>query len=368
MMKKYLIFLCVLIIFSCNKEKNIKYEPVIIENDNSKPKNIIFLIGDGMGLSQITGAMTVNNDEINMSKCKYIGLTKTSSADEYVTDSGASGTALSTGHKANNGSVGVDANGNPVLSIIEILEDNGYSTGIVTTDRITGATPAAFYAHQINRYEYENIACDLMKTDIDVFIGGGRKNFDNRIDGLNLIDTILANDYHVLYNLDNVSNINSGKVAALIAEEKPPSMLDGRGNMLSIATQLALKILSNNPKGFFLMIEGAQIDWACHDNDQNYMIAEMLDFNKAIGLALDFAEQNGNTLIVITADHETGGFCLIDGDLTLNTIEGAFASDEHTAVMVPVFAFGPGAENFIGVYENTEIFYKFINQSNISSN
>ncbi len=324
----------------------------------SHPKNIILMIGDGMGVSQIFAALTVSKNSLNIARCKYIGFSKTSSFDEFITDSGASGTAMASGIKTKNRYIGVDQNKNVIPSILEIAEENALSTGLVVTSYVTHATPAVFIAHNPDRNDYEAIALDFLKTDIDVFIGGGKKHFVDRKDGLNLIDSLVARNYNIAFDDSTLMEIDSGKIAGLLYDGHPPKFSEGRGYMLKKSSQKAIEILSKNDKGFFLMIEGSQIDWAGHDNDSKYLVEELLDFDDAVGTALDFAEKNKETLVIITADHETGGFAIKDGNIQKGTIEGAFLSDNHTAVMVPVFAYGPGAEDFIGIYENTEIFNK----------
>lgn len=368
-MKKYLIYPIVLTyILSCNQDskflsnqKNTNKSTIESDFKYKKAKNIIFLIGDGMGISQIYAGLTANKGSLNLERIKYIGLCKTNSANSYITDSGAGATAFATGKKTNDFAIGVDVNGMPLPTIIEIAEDHGLATGMVVTSSITHATPAAFIAHQPNREMHEEIAADFLKTDIDVFIGGGSKYFNQRSDGINLIDTLKANGYDVFFDIDAISQNNISKLACFIAKDKPVKISDGRGDYLSKASMIAINILNKNKKGFFLMIEGSQIDWGGHANDVQYIIDEMLDFDKVIGLVLDFAQKNGQTLVVIAGDHETGGLAINNGDFSSGTVNATFTTKNHTGVMVPVFAFGPGAENFIGIYHNNTIFDKFIN-------
>jgi alkaline phosphatase len=345
-------------LFSCtSKDDNISLIPVKT-NDLKTGKNIILMIGDGMGLAQITAARTVNGGTLNMLRCNVTGIQSTHAADRYVTDSGASATAMACGKKTNYYYVGVDVDENPLTNIIEIAENNGLSTGLVTTSEITHATPAAFYAHQVSRFQYEAIALELIYKGVDFFAGGGKKYFNQRTDGLNLIDSLLLRDFQVIDDLAQISG--NKKVALFIAENNPLTYLEGRGDVLPNSVTKAVNRLKENSNGFFLMVEGAQIDWAGEENDQEYLMAEMLDFDRAVGSALDFAETDGNTLVIITGDHETGGFALTNGSLTENTVEGGFVTLHHTGSMIPVLAYGPGAENFMGVYENTELFYKFL--------
>ncbi len=364
---KNLLFLFVSIFFfiSCSRNSdNVVLKPT--DNTNSKGENIIFMIGDGMGLAQISAARTVNDDELNILRCKHIGLISTRAADEYVTDSGASTTAFACGKKANFYTLGVDIDGNPLTNIFEIIKPLGFLTGLITTDKITSASTGAFYAHQSDRFQYELIALDLLNKEINFFVGGGRDEFANRSDSLNLIDSLIAENYQVVSALSQIQGDKN--VAGLLYDGEPPKISEGRGDVLSNSLIIALERLSGNGPGFFIMAEGAQIDWAGHDNDQEYLLDEMADFDKAVGVALDFAEQDGNTLVVILADHETGGYALVDGDATSNSVVGQFVIDQHTGVMVPVFAYGPGAEEFIGTYENNEVFYKFLDFLDINDN
>ncbi|MBN2519837.1 MAG: alkaline phosphatase, partial [Bacteroidales bacterium] len=261
--------------------------------------------------------------------------------------------------KTNNGMISVTPDSVKAETILEIAEKNGLSTGMVVTCGITHATPAVFVAHQINRNNHEEIAYDLYKSGIDLFIGGGRKYFEKRSDKMNLLDSLKNNGYNILTNIDDIKKTNSAKIAGLIEYNDPPMALK-RDNLLPNATEVAIKILNQSENGFFLMVEGSQIDWAAHDNDEKYLLAELIDFDAAVGKALDFAEKDGNTLVIITADHETGGLAIFDGNVETGEIDIKFSSDEHTGVWVPVFTFGLYAENFTGFYENTQIFDKMM--------
>lgn len=269
-------------------------------------KNVILMIGDGMGLPDVYAAMTVSDKPLNIERCNIIGLQKTFSSDNYITDSGAAGTALATGNKTKNGAIGVDSQGNRVKSILEIAEDHGLATGLVSTSSITDATPASFIAHELSRSSYEAIALDFLKSDIDVFIGGGYDNFGKRADKLNLLDSLKFKGYEVDTSMDMVMKSASRKLAGLTAPFNNPVRLKGRGDMLPESTSKAIEILSKNRKGFFLMVEGSEIDKVVHLNVADTLIDETLDFDKAVGVALDFAKNDGHTLVVITADHETG--------------------------------------------------------------
>lgn len=337
----------------------------LAQQGNLPAKNIILLVGDGMGAAQIYAGITANKGTLNIERCTHVGFHKNQASDEYVTDSGAGATAFAIGLQTYNGAIGVDSTKKPCVTILETAESNGKSTGLVATCSITHATPASFIAHQPSRSMVEEIAADFLKTDIDVFIGGGRKHFVQRKDGKNLVAELKTKKYQIANSIEEVEKISSGKLAAFLADEEQAKISEGRGDQLLKSTQTALKILSQNKKGFFVMIEGSQIDWGGHGNDTQYIINEMLDFDKAIGAALDFAEKDGNTLVVVTADHETGGFAIINGNMKTGMVEGKFSTTSHTGVMIPVFAYGPGAEAFSGIYPNYSIYHKMMNAYNL---
>ena len=316
------------------------------------PKNVIFMIGDGMGLAQIYAGMMANGNHLELERCTYSGFSKTYSADNFTTDSGAGGTALACGVKTRNHMIGMSPDSVAVQSILEEASKFKLSTGIVVACALTHATPASYIAHQVNREMNEEIATDYLKTDIDVFIGGGRKYFEDRTtDSRNLTNELKAKNYKIAYKLDEVKATKSGKLAGFLYDDQNPGMPE-RGTMLPDATQTALNILSNNKKGFFLMVEGSQIDWACHNNNFQQEVKEMLDFDQTVGCVLDFAKKDGNTLVIITADHETGGMTIPEGKVGTDKLKVLFSTKNHSGVPVPVFAYGPGAENFTGFMEN----------------
>ncbi|NPA35275.1 MAG: alkaline phosphatase [Chlorobi bacterium] len=375
MKKALLLFIIVFVslpsIHSQENYKN-KHEKLIYENkdfydvkvypDDIKfkkhPKNIILLIGDGMGVAQVFAGITANRGMLNIATMKNIGFSKTQSADNYITDSAAGGTALACGVKTKNGVIGEDPDGNKVKSILEIAEENGKATGLVATSAITHATPASFIAHVPNRRMYEEIATDFVNSGIDVFIGGGYDFFVKRKDGRNLEKEMEDKGYSFYTSLDSVPESVKSKLAVLTAPKHNPQMPE-RGNMLPEATEKALDVLDgSSTEGFFLMVEGSQIDWGGHQNDVAYITRELLDFDKAVGKALEYAATHKNTLVIVTADHETGGLSNTGKSIKDGIVEGAFTVGHHTGIMVPVFAFGPGAEEFRGIYENVEIFKK----------
>ena len=338
----------------------------------SSPKNVILLISDGAGLSQISSAYFFKDSSVNYSRFKNIGLMHTFSSDNNITDSAASATAFSTGEKTYNGAIGVSDDFKPVENITEIASRKGVKVGVISTSSVTHATPASFFAHTKSRNFQEEIALQLSRSEIDYFAGGGTKFFNQRNDGINVIDTLNLNGFNVNTNkLDSFEYVqNNKKLAYLLASDGMPKIIDGRGHFLKNATMLGIDFLRQNNTSFFIMSEAAQIDWGGHDNDANYLITELIDFDNTIGAVLDFAENDGETLVIVTSDHETGGFTLagkpfinhqyaeIDEDYS--TILPSFSTGGHSATLIPVFAFGPGAEEFSGVYDNTEIFHKIL--------
>ncbi|MEI7830994.1 MAG: alkaline phosphatase [Prolixibacteraceae bacterium] len=323
-------------------------------DSKKSPKNIILMIGDGMGLAHIYAAMTANGGSLFLQNFIYCGFSKTYSSSDYITDSAAGATALACGVKSYNGAIGVDPDKKPVTNICELAGKKGLKTGLVSTSAINHATPACFVAHQSSRSSYEDIAADFLKANIDVFIGGGLKSFENRKDGRNLSNELKEKGYQVLYKIEDIQKVQSGKLAGLTADEHNNPM-PKRGEMLVPATETAINLLSQSKKGFFLMVEGSEIDFLAHNNNTTGVVLETLDFDRAIGTALAFASKNKETLIIVLADHETGGMTLSSGNNKTGDVGAKFGNTDHTGICVPVFAYGPGADQFGGFMENTEI-------------
>ena len=335
------------------------------------PKNVILLISDGTGLSQISSAFFFKEDVPNYERFKHVGLIKTSSSRQKITDSAAGATAFACGVKTYNGAIGVADDSTTVENLVEIISPRGIKSGVIATSSITHATPASFYAHTVSRALHEEIADGLAQSDIDFFAGGGLQFFNQREDGRNLLDELRTKNFKIdTTALNDFATIHANeKLAYLLAANQMDPVSEGRGNFLTKATDLGIQFLSKDESNFFLMVEGSQIDWGGHENDGPYLVSELIDFDDAIGRALDYAEQDGNTLVVVTSDHETGGFTLsskakVRADGTAysdyNDLDMTFSTGGHSATLIPVFAYGPGAEEFGGVYENTEIFDKIL--------
>lgn len=353
-MKQLSSLFCILLILGSCKSP---YENIGTANSNAPAQNIILLIGDGTGLSQISASQFYNPAPSNYDRFPVVGLIKTSSSDELVTDSAAGATAFASGVKTFNGAIGIKHDSVAVQNIVEEISEKNMASGLIATSSITHATPASFYAHVASRNYEEAIAEYLVTSDIDFFAGGGAEFFNQRKDQRNLVEALEQNGFQIA--LDGLKPMDKTKKRGyLLAKDGMPKILEGRGDFLSNATQMSLEQLAENKNGFFLMVEGSQIDWGGHDNDADYLISELIDFDKAIGVALDFASKNPGTLVIATADHETGGFTLAAENGDYNSIVPSFSTENHSATMVPVFAYGPGSDLFGGIYENTAIYQK----------
>lgn len=364
-MRNFCFLLIICFLSACNPRDVVTSRP----NDNSntsptpkKPKNIILMIGDGMGITQITAGMYMNGNQLNLEKFPIVGLHKSYASNALITDSAAGATAFACGVKTYNGAIGVNPDTVAVKTILEEAEQRGMATGLVATSTIVHATPASFIAHQKSRQMYEEIAADFLKTEIDFFVGGGKKYFERRKkDDRNLYAELQNSGYQVTdyfsTELKKAPINNKENFAFFTADGDPLPVLQGRDYLEQASKMAPLFLKGHSSKGFFLMIEGAQIDWGGHANKSDYIISEMIDFDKSIGRVLDFAKKDGETLVIVTADHETGGYSIIPGS-RMDSLATAFTTDYHTPVLIPVFAYGPGAEAFSGIYENTAIHTK----------
>jgi len=417
-------------------------------------KNVIFLIGDGMGIGQILVGRNASvglDGRLVLETLPEVALINTHSlSDNLITDSAAAGTSLATGYKTENGMVSVLPDETPVKTLLEAAQERGMATGLISTNTIYDATPATFGAHTKSRNMYEEITAQFLERKIDVLLGGGKDRFlpsgvdvGKRKDGRNLIEEAEGLGYIYVENTTALKLAKGDKLLGLFHKSYMNYVLDKDDYGVEFTeptiaemTEKAIAILSRNPNGFFLMSEGARIDHAAHAVDVPGVIAEVLAFDEAVKIALDFAKKDGNTLIVVTADHETMGFDISEpldydvlskmkvtpeymaiklkkddnGVFTTESIREVFAEVEyagitdlsedeiaviqavsdqysykvgweigsvisaranmgsmstevralsptggHTANMVPLFAYGPGAEIFSGVLDNTDV-------------
>lgn len=329
----------------------------------NKPKNIILMIGDGMGMGQISATLYSNKNRITLEEFPVVGFQKTHSLDNLITDSAAGATAMCSGHKTYNNAIGVDGDTLPVESVLMKAKYSDMSTGMVVTCALTHATPAAFVAHQPLRVYDEAIAKNIVSARVDALVGGGKKYFEEReTDNADLLEILEEKGYYISDNretpLANVRLSGVKKWVHFTASEHPPKRSQGR-TYFPDAVKKSIRFLDKKNKGFFLLAEGSQIDWGGHNKNANWVIDEVEDFDRGVAKALEFAKKDKETLVIVTADHETGGMSIQPGS-KMNKLDIAFTTNGHTADMVPVFAYGPGAEAFSGIYDNTAIHYKIM--------
>lgn len=271
-----------------------------------------------MGLSQVSSAFYYGDSIPNFKRFNSIGLIKTSSASDVITDSAAGATAFSTGEKTYDGSIGMNIDTIPQKNIIEKVSAFGMKTAVIATSSITHATPASFYAHVKSRELPEEIASCLHQSDLDYFAAGGLKFFTKRKDSINYLKKLEENGFTMQTDslFQKKPLVNKHKYGFLLAQDGMPKISEGRGPFLRDATLQELKYLSKSDNGFFMLIEDSQIDWAGHKNDASYIINEVKDFDSTIGVVLDYAQKEDNTLVIVTADHETGGVTLASSKKT----------------------------------------------------
>ncbi|MGS0695678.1 alkaline phosphatase [Shewanella sp. 0m-4] len=306
---------------------------VDIHKTPSRPKNMIIMVGDGMGPAY-TSAYRYYQDNPDTEEIEQtvfdrllVGMASTYPARQsgYVTDSAASATALATGVKSYNGAISVDVNKHPLTTIMQMAKNRGMATGVAVTSQVNHATPAAFLAHNESRRNYDEIAKSYLTSEADVILGGGQKYFPAP-----LLDQFKAKGYQHIDTLSQLDTLTQGKALGLFAEVQLPWVIDQQDStQLSLLTQKALDLLSQNEKGFVLLVEGSLIDWAGHNNDIATAMGEMHGFANAIEVVEQFVRANPNTLMVVTADHNTGGLSIgANGEYAWDTglLQGVQAS------------------------------------------
>ena len=331
------------------------YEPVSVAMPKGKKvKNIIFMIGDGMGLEQLSTAWVVNNRHLNITdNFPYVGLQWTYSASKLVTDSAAAGTALATGSKTNNGMIAMSPDGQPLETLSEYAKSKGKKTGTSVVCRICDATPAVFSTHYETRDSLYDITAQFVDSELDFLFGGGLRWWENRPDGRDLTAEVEAKGYTFVKTVEDLNAVQNGPVIALTSYMELPAALDRNGAHQASVVK-ALELLDNK-NGFFLMVEGSCIDDWCHANKVGYAVEEILDFDRTVGAVLEWAAKDGETLVIVTADHSTGAMTLQGGNIKEQSVAVNFSNTGHNGVALPVYAWGPRAEEFVGIYENDEL-------------
>ena len=320
--------------------------------DNSI-KNVIVMIGDGMGVEQVSCGWVLNGGHLNLDNFPVTGYSRTYATNRLITDSCAGGSAVATGVKTQYYYMGVDPEGNPVPSVLHDAQKKGMKTGVAVTCRINDATPLDFVGHSLDRDDEEVNAAQYVNSGVDFLAGGGMQFWRNRSDGRDLVKEMTDQGYTFVDSRERLNQVQKGRVLGLFAPLEMEPALD-RGPVLEDCATKALELLDNE-KGFFLMIEGSSIDDWCHRQKVGYMAEELFDFDRTIGKVLQWAEKDAHTLVVVTADHATGGLTLLGGSLEERTVKVNFSTKGHNGILVPVFAYGPHAQEFVGVHENAEL-------------
>lgn len=332
-------------------------EKIAPPKGGGKVKNVILMIGDGMSLMHIEAAWTCNRGHLWLENAQYTGISKTPASNRLITDSGSGGTSLATGYKTRYHAVGVDSTGRPLESLNVLAHKAGKANGIAVTCRLWDATPCDFVAHNLDRNKEQDLILDYLNAPLDYVFGGGAKYFEHRDDGRNIFSELEKKGYRVARTLDELWRCKSGKIYAVPYPVDTPVPAE-RGDLLAKASLKGIDLLNQNKNGFFMMIEGSQLDDYGHFNQLDMLMQETLDFDQTIGAVMKLAAADGQTLVVVTADHQTGGPTVLGGYYHTGTVQVNFSTRDHSGTMVPVYAFGPGSENFTGFMDNTEIFWK----------
>ncbi|MDR2131694.1 MAG: alkaline phosphatase [Odoribacteraceae bacterium] len=316
------------------------------------PRNVILLISDGAGFAHLWAAATANRGDLNVMQCKHTGFLITTSFDDYNTDSAAAGTAIATGTATRNRYIGVDPGGRPVPNLVELLSARGVACGVITNDNITGATPAAFLAHRVERGMSDSIARDIIASPAALVVGGAPRAFGDEA----TLRAARAAGFRVTANPADLATIPAGERVIALGRDTVAAGY----RIIEEVFPRAARRLAAGKGGFFLMVEGARVDAGGHANDLSLVIDEYLSFDRLVGMALAFADENDDTLVIITSDHETGGLVPLDGDYATGVHLADFATVDHTGAPVPLFAYGPGAAAFHGFTRNSELAGKIL--------
>ena len=363
----FLILTLVFTLFACRKDKGegdklsyyttpYPYDIVSVEEPpaSNEIRNVIFLIGDGMGLEQVSCAWVLNHGKLNLDNMSVVGLSRTYSLSDLITDSAAGGTALAVGQKTANSHVATDPEGNPIPSMFVKAQELGKKTGVVVTCLMPDATPSVFCSHSDDRYKYDEVIDGYATSGVDFIAGGGLDYFGKkRKDARNVAEEMARAGYNFARTETEMMEAHL-PILAVLADDNLPVSLE-RGDLFRHMAAKALAELSAGDKGFVLMIEGSSIDDWLHENRIDLAMEELLDFDRVLGDVLQWAAADGHTLVVVTADHATGALTLQDGDLVEGRIGVGFGNDSHNGIAVPYYVWGPGRDRFSGIMENAEL-------------
>lgn len=383
-MKKYVIYILasifvVLLINSCKDEKpkrdilvftydslkfsdNITGDYSTLENfGGDSIKNVIIILGDGIGINQVLASRLMIYGPEGKMYCERFPVTGQSNTvpddDNYITDSGAGATALSTGYKTGRGMIGMSRDSVIRPSLTELFRDAGYSTGVISTGQLSDATPAGFSVKTVSRKLKQQVAADMSNTGINIFLGNSFA-FDDKVhNGKSASELALDRGYDVIRTKKDFLNSNSERIIALIDSMDIVKEVKNKANQLTLAdvTNKSIQLLNRNDKGFFLMIEEDGTDEYCHNHDIIGLTTQMKQMDDAIKAAVDFAKKDGKTLVIVTSDHETGGLVIVEANRKTRMMTAAWSTGDHSPQPVPVYAIGPYSYYLTGHYENTHI-------------
>ena len=366
MQKTLIITAAALLLLSCKQESEPKlqyyatpnpYEITCVEMPpvTNEVRNVIVMIGDGMGLEQVSCAWVLNHGKLNLDNFPYVGLSRTYCTNELITDSGAGGTALAAGVKTGYSHVGTAADSTDVFSILVKAQQLGKKTGVSVTCHFADATPCDYCCHNEFRYNQEDLIADYVDCGVDYLTGGGLDWFTvNRTDGRDITREMAAAGYTVALTEEELMAAELPVIGLLAPDNLPVAMERGDLFRHNVARGLDLLSCEGGENGFVMMIEGSCIDDWLHENQLDKAMEELLDFDRTIGDVLQWAAADGHTLVVVTADHNTGAITLQDGNLEEGQIGVHFGSSSHNGIAVPVYAWGPGADQFTGIRENAD--------------
>ncbi len=382
-MKTISLTLLTLVFLACNQGQEVQVNTSTSTSNEDrlelvadKPiKNVILVIADGTGVAQLSSGqlnLVGADGYLSLQRMPVTGIVKTQSANSLITDSAAGATAYSCGMKTNNGMIAYLPDGTHCKTILQYAEERGMVTGLVATSTITHATPASFAAHVASRGNQTGIAEQYVNSGVEVIFGGGREFFipqsedgSSRSDDRNLIEEFESKGYEYVADAEQMKASSGDKVLGLFANSGIESV--DRSPTTAEMTEVALSKLKDNENGFFLMVEGSQIDWAGHQNNAEYAIREVKDLDDAMSVILDFAEKDEETLVVLTADHETGGMTMMNSSDDPKQLRVEWVTDYHTAVPIPLMAYGPHAIEFTGWHDNTDVGIKIAELMNIEN-
>jgi alkaline phosphatase len=379
-------------------------EHQITKTGAQSPKNIVLISADGMGVCQWQAGMVAAKGKMNLSRMQSAGLLTTNPLDVFCGDAPSHSTALATGVNSHKGAVSVDMDNKPLKTITELVKEKGLAMGIVSANSLVEGSIVPFVGHAQNRMAVEALTAGYVDTNIDVFIGAGSDYFTKSIQGgfgpgpgagggqggsgaaaggqrpagsqggpgaggvvqmgertdkRNLINELKAKGYQVCNSIDEIKQVKGGKLAGFTGAQSNPNIQEGRGDMFPASVETALNVLKSGSKGFFLMVGDMYVDRASHNGRLELLCDETKDLDRAIGKALDFAERDGETLVLVVGSPEASGMSIVGGNMAEGTVEAKWSMPgmaNHSGTQVPMFAYGPGAEQFMGVMENIEVF------------